>query len=232
MRVSNAFFSPLNLNKLKMGIFSKIFGRKKKEKVGGMEDFMTLIRVYFQAAIAAQVGISNIAMLPELMMFKRTLKVPTQNNKLGLGEKKACKNMLQDLYKIDDNFFTEIDNSIKKRCKNQMAIRDYMIMFQGYSQELIMLVGTMLKWRFRIPSFLKKAMHAMVQNSVHDIFTKEDWSDDATRKSVYSVRKYQKTLGFSENWTIDYVYNFIVLAKREKPTKEEVAKAESMMKKK
>lgn len=193
---------------------------------------MTLIRVYFQAAIAAQVGISNIAMLPDLMTFKRSLKVPTLNNKLGLGEKKACKNLLQDLYKIDDNFFAEIDASIKKRCKNQMAIRDYMIMFQGYSQELIMLVGTMLKWRFRIPSFLKKAMRAMVQNSVHDIFTKEDWSDEATRKSVYSVRRYQKTLGFSENWTIEYVYNFIVLAKREKPTKEEVAKAESMMKKK
>ena len=195
-----------------------------------MEDFMTLIRVYFQAAIAAQVGISNIAMLPDLMTFKRSLKVPTLNNKLGLGEKKACKNLLQDLYKIDDNFFAEIDASIKKRCKNQMAIRDYMIMFQGYSQELIMLVGTMLKWRFRIPSFLKKAMRAMVQNSVHDIFTKEDWNDEATRKSVYSVRRYQKTLGFSENWTIEYVYNFIVLAKREKPTKEEVAKAESMMK--
>ena len=64
-----------------MGIFSKIFGKKQK-KVGGMEDFMTLIRVYFESAIAAQVGISNAAMLPDLMMFKRSLKVATVNNKL------------------------------------------------------------------------------------------------------------------------------------------------------
>ena len=215
-----------------MGIFSKIFGKKPKEKVGGMEDFMTLIRVYFQSAIAAQVGISNLNMLPDLMMFKRSLKVATVNNKLGIGEKKACKALLQDLYKIDDSFFKEIDGSIKKRCKNQMDIRNYMIMFQGYSQELIMLIGTMLKWRFRIPSFLKKAMKSMVESSVHDIFTKDTWKDEATRKSVYSVRKYQQTLGFSESWTSTYVYNFIILAKREKPSKEEVAKAKDMMNKK
>ena len=197
-----------------------------------MEDFMTLIRVYFQSAIAAQVGISNISMLPDLMTFKRSLKVPTQNNKLGIGEKKACKKLMQDLYSIDDEFFKEIDTSIKKRCKNQIAIRDYMIMFQGYSQELIMLVGTMMKWRFRIPSFLKKAMRTMVNNTVHDIFTKEAWKDESQRKSVYSVRRYQQTLGFSESWTAEYVYNFIVLAKREKPTKEDVAKAKEQMNKK
>ena len=39
-----------------MGFFSRLFGKKKKENVGGMEDFMTLIRVYFQSTIAAQVG--------------------------------------------------------------------------------------------------------------------------------------------------------------------------------
>ena len=215
-----------------MGIFSKIFGKKPKEKVGGMEDFMTLIRVYFQSAIAAQVGISNLSMLPDLMTFKRSLKVATVNNKLGVGEKKACKKLIQDLYKIDDSFFKEIDGSIKKRCRNAMDIRNYMIMFQGYSQELVMLVGTILKWRFRIPSFLKKAMKSMVESTVHDIFTKDSWKDEATRKSMYSVRKYQQTLGFSESWTSTYVYNFIVLAKREKPTKEEVAKAKEVMNKK
>ena len=36
-----------------MGFLSKLFGRKgdeEQQKVGGMEDFMTRIRVYFQAA--------------------------------------------------------------------------------------------------------------------------------------------------------------------------------------
>ena len=104
-------------------------------------------------------------------------------------------------------------------------------MFQGYSQELVMLVGTIFKWRFRIPSFLKKAMRSMIDSTVHDIFTKDSWKDEATRKSVYSVRKYQQTLGFSEPWTSTYVYHFIILAKREKVSKEDAAKARSMMNK-
>ena len=218
-----------------MSIFSKLFGRdkgKEQTTVGGMEDFMLLIRVYYQAVMASQLGINNLGALPDLRIFKQTYHVATVNNKLGIAEKKHCRKLIQSIYKVSDSFFAEIDGSIKKRCKNQMDIRNYMIMFQGYSQELIMLVGTMLKWRFRIPSFLKKAMRSMVQSSVHDIFTKDVWKDESTRKSVYSVRRYQQTLGFSESWTSEYVYNFIVLAKREKPSKEEVAKAESMMKKK
>lgn len=49
-----------------MSIFSKIFGKKQASetdetvRVGGMEDFMTLIRVYYQSVMAAQLGISNI----------------------------------------------------------------------------------------------------------------------------------------------------------------------------
>ena len=72
-----------------MSIFSKIFGKKQTSetdetvRVGGMEDFMTLIRVYYQSVMAAQLGISNINFLPDMAVFKRTLKIPTQNNKLG-----------------------------------------------------------------------------------------------------------------------------------------------------
>ena len=83
-----------------MNIFSKLFGSSKKEeeKAGGMEDFMTLIRVYFQAAIAADLGITNLAVLPDLRVFKATLHVPTVNNKLGVGEKSRCRKMLKDIY--------------------------------------------------------------------------------------------------------------------------------------
>ena len=50
-----------------MGFLSNLFGNKEaKQKTGGMEDFMTLIRVYFQAVMAADLGISNLAALPDL----------------------------------------------------------------------------------------------------------------------------------------------------------------------
>ena len=212
--------------------FLDIFKKKKKENVGGMEDFMTLIRVYFQSVLAANLGISNLSALPDLLTFKRTLHVATVNNKLGVGEKKACAKMLQDLYGICDGFFKEIDQSIKKGCRTQNDVSRYMIMFQGFTQDLMMVVGTLLKWKFRIPGFMKKMLKKLTDSTIHDILTKDTWDDDGVRKSVFSVRRYQQMLGFSEAWMQDYVYNLITLAKKEPtPSDEEVAKAEAKMKK-
>lgn len=215
-----------------MGFLSNIFKKKEKENVGGMEDFMTLIRVYFQSVLASNLGISNIAALPDMAAFKRSLHVATVNNKLGVGEKKVCSKMLKDIYGISDNFFKEIDSSIKKGCKNQNEVRNYLYMFQGYTQELMMLMGNLMKWKFRIPGFLKKAMRQMTDKTVHDIFTKDVWTDDGVRKAVFSIRRYQQLLGFSEAWTAEFVYNIIILAKKEpKPSDEDIKKAESKVKK-
>ena len=212
--------------------FLDIFKRKKKENVGGMEDFMTLIRVYFQSVLAANLGISNLSALPDLLTFKRTLHVATVNNKLGIGEKKACAKMLQDLYSISDNFFKEIDQSIKKGCRTQNDVSRYLYAFQGFTQDTMMLVGNILKWKFRIPGFLKKMVKKLTDSTVHDILTKDTWDDDGVRKSVFSVRRYQQMLGFSEAWIQEYVYNLITLAKKEpNPSDEEVAKAQAKMKK-
>jgi len=213
--------------------FLDIFKKKEKEqKVGGMEDFMTLIRVYFQSVLASNLGINNIAALPDMLAFKRSLKVATVNNKLGLGEKKACAKLLQDLYGISDDFFKEIDLSVKKNCKKQTDIQGYLYQFQGFTSDIMMLMGNLLKWKFRIPSFMKKLVKSVINNTVHDIFTKNSWSDEGVTKTVYAIRKYQQTLGFSEDWIKEFVYNVIVLAKKEgNPSDEEIAKAEAKMKK-
>jgi len=215
-----------------MSVFSNIFKKKEKENVGGMEDFMTLIRVYFQSVLASNFGITNLAMLPDMAAFKRSLHVPTLNNKLGLGEKKACSKMLMDIYGIDDYFFKEIDKSIKKSCKNQNNVRNYMIAFQGFSQELIMLMSNRLNLKMRIPSFLGKLLKKLTDKEVHEVLTNMNWSDDATRHSAASIKRYQQMLGFSEKWIQDYVYNIIILAKKEpRPSDEDVQKAEQKLKK-
>lgn len=156
-----------------MGIFSKLFGNKSTEKkTGGMEDYMTLIRVYFQASIASQLGINNLAMLPDLRMFKTTLHVPTQNNKLGIGEKSHCKKMLKELYKVDDLFFKEIDASIRKNCRKIQDVQVYLVQFQGFTQDLMMLMGNLMKFKLRMPSFFKGAIYSMTEKTVKEIFTK------------------------------------------------------------
>ncbi len=202
-----------------MSILNKLFSRKTsttKATVGGMEDFMTLIRVYLQAAMAAQVGISNLAALPDLRVFKQTLKVPTVNNKLGIGEKKRCAQMLNDVYALDTAFTSEIDQSIKHRCRHLQDVQPYMIQFQGFSQDLMMLMGNIMQWKFRLPSFMRNTLRSMTEKTVHDILTKIDWNDDGVRRTAAQVRRYQQHLGFSEKWMSDYVFTTVMLAKREK----------------
>ena len=204
-----------------MGFLSKLFGKKEdQQKPGGMEDFMTLIRVYFQAVMAADLGITNMAALPDLRVFKTTLKVPTQNNKLGLAEKSKCKKMLKDIYGMDDDFTKEIDQSIRKRCKKPQDIQTYMYQFSGFTQDLMMLTGNLMKFKLRLPSFFKSAIRTMTEKTVNDIFTKNDFSDAGVMKTVVAIRQYAQKLGFSQQWTTDFVYKVVMLAKKEPRPKE------------
>lgn len=199
-----------------MGFFSKLFGKKESEvKVGGMEDFMTLIRVYFEASLAVNLGINNLGMLPDLRTFKTTLRVPTLNNKLGLGEKNQCRKMMREMYGLGDDFFKEIDQSMRKNCRKIQDVQPYMVQFQGFSQDLMMLVGNLMKFKLRLPSFMKKAIYTMTEKTVSDLFTKNDYTDPGVIKSVMAVRQYDKRLGFSQKWITDFVYQVVMLAKKE-----------------
>ncbi len=207
-----------------MGIFSKFFGSSKKSvqdqgwRVGGTEDFMTLIRVYYQAVMASSFGLRDLRALPDLRVFKQTLKVQTLNNKIGLAEKSKCKKMMNEIYGISDGFFKEIDESIKRRCRNVNDMQTYLFQFQGFTQELMMLMGNLMNWKFRLPSFLRGALRNLTEKSVRDIFTKNSWSDASVQKAVMNVRSYQAQLGYSQAWMTEFVYNVLMLAKKEPKT--------------
>lgn len=201
-----------------MSIFSKLFRRGEKgqeTKVGGMEDFMLLIRVYYQAVMAAQLGINNLGALPDLRIFKQTYHVATLNNKLGTAEKKHCRKLMQDIYGISDNFFTEIDGSIRKQCRKIQDAQSYLIQFQGFSQDLMMLMGNLMQWKMRLPGFFRSALREMTAKQVHQIMTKNDWKDEGVRRACVSIRKYQNVLGYTEQWMTEYVYTIVMLAKKE-----------------
>ncbi len=201
-----------------MSFLGNIFKRKDKKeetRIGGIEDFMLLIRVYYQSVMAAQLGISNLAALPDLRIFKQTYRVQTLNNKLGLAEKKHCRKLIQDLYHVSDDFFTEIETSVKKRCRKIQDAQTYLVSFQGFIQDLMMLMGNLMQWKFRLPSFMRKAMKQMVDKQVHEVMTRLDWKDEGVRRACVSLRKYQSMLGYSEAWMSEYVHTVVMLAKKE-----------------
>ena len=205
-----------------MGILGNLFRKKSANedgKVGGIEDFMTLIRVYYQAVMAGSLGISNINMLPDLAMFKRTLKVATQNNKLGVAEKSRCKKMLMQAYGLGEGFFKEIDASIKKNCRNVNMVNGYFFQFQRFNESLMMVVSNEMKYAMRIP--FKKMLYTQTGEAINNILTKNDWKDASMFKAVGEVRQLQHSLGYSGQWMTDFVFNVIRLAKKEPKKKSE-----------
>ena len=205
-----------------MAFWNKLFGKEEEEKkIGGMEDFMTLIRVYFQAVMAADLHISNLTALPDLRVFKSTLKVPTVNNRLGVAEKQRVTKMMKDIYGMDESFTKEIDQSIRRRCKGIQDVQTYMYQFQGFTQDIMMLTSNLMKFKLRVPSIFKKTIYTMTEKTVNDIFNKNDFTDAGVLKSVVDVRKYNQKLGFSQKWVTDFVYRIVMLAKKEKQPKEQ-----------
>lgn len=206
-----------------MGIISSIFNRGEKEQArsGGMEDYMMLVRVYFQSVLASRLGINNLAMLPDLRTYKQTFRVPTLNNKLGLGEKVSVRKTMKNIYKVDDSFFDEIDASIKKNCKKMQDVQPYLYQFQGFTQDLMMLVGNLMKFKLRVPGIFKKVIYTMTEKTVNDIFDKNDFTDPGVIKAVMSIRQYDQRLRFSRKWVTDFVYQIVMLAKKEPKGTEE-----------
>ncbi|MDR0894880.1 MAG: hypothetical protein LBN06_06215 [Prevotellaceae bacterium] len=210
-----------------MGIFAKLFN-KNSDTVSSknVEDFASLTRVYFQAVIASKLGITNIRFVPDVANFKRLFKIPTQGGRLGEGEKAASRKMLIQDYGLSDNFFKEIDTSIKKHCRTQNDVQSYLYMYQGFVQDLIMLMSNLMQWKFRVPSIFKNALRSMIEKSIHDVCTKTVWKKDDVHKTAAAVRQYKERLGYSEQWMTEYVYTVIMLAKKEKKPQQQQEKTE------
>ena len=211
-----------------MSIFANLFKKQADadaKVVGNVEDFVSLTRVYFQSVIAVNLGITNIRFLPDVANFKRLFKVATQGGKLGLAEKSASRKMLLQDYGISESCFKEIATSIKKNCRTQNDVQAYLFMYQGFSSDLMMLMGNLMQWKFRMPAIFKKALRSMTEKTVHDVCTKTVWKADDVHKTAAAVRQYKERLGFSEQWMSEYVYNIVLLAKKEPKHKDEEAKA-------
>lgn len=199
-----------------MGILTNLYSRKErkeKEAQEAIQDFMTLIRVYYQSTMAINLGITNFRMLPDLTMYKHMFKIPTQGGKLGVAEKAHTRKLLMQSYGISDNFFKEIDASIKKSCRTQNDVNPYLFTFQDFSNTLFMLVGSLMKWKFGLPKMFSKMLYTMTVKTVHDIMTKSHWKADGVDETAKKVRVYKEKLGFSEEWMAEYTFKVIMVSK-------------------
>lgn len=198
-----------------MGILTSLYSRKERKEAEAkeaLEDFMTLIRVYYQSVMAMNLGITNIRMLPDLTTYKRMFQIPTQG-KLGQGERAHTKKLLMQNYGMSENFFKEIDNSMKKNCRTQNEINPYMYIFQDFSNTLFMFVGNVMKWKFAMPNFMNKYLLTLIRKTVHDIVTKTMWKGDGVAETAHKLRLQKEKLGHSEEWMAEYVSKVVMVSK-------------------
>ena len=88
-------------------------------------------------------------------------------------------------------------------------------MFQGFCNDLFSLLGNLMQWKFRLALLLKKMLYAQTVKTVHEIMTRSEWNDVSVQKAAWSVRKYAQSLGYSEQWVTDFVYNVVLLARED-----------------
>ncbi|MCQ2218694.1 MAG: hypothetical protein MJZ33_09490 [Paludibacteraceae bacterium] len=182
------------------------------------EEYNSLIRVYLQAVMAADLKIIDLRMLPDLTLFKRKLKIATQG-RLGVAEKSYVRKYMIDNYGMTDLFFNEIDSSAKKFCKKQNDIPNYLYAFQGFSQSLFTAVGTEMQYKLRIPAIFKSLLQSMTKKAINKILTQNTWKNIEERTACESVRSLQAKLHFSEEWMFQYVYPVFMIAKGVKTKK-------------
>jgi len=199
-----------------MKFFPKL--RKSKEEQtelvqSRIEYYFTLIRVYYQSTMAINLGITNINAMPDMAVFKRTLKIQTQGGRLGVAERAQSRKMLMQGYGLSEQFFKELDSSLKSNCKKQNDAQSYLFLFQGFSNDLLMLISDQMKFKIALPSIFRKALYELTAKTIHKILTKDDWKKDELRKTCKDVRKYREKLGYSENWMVEYVFPVLLISK-------------------
>ncbi len=206
-----------------MSILSKL-NKKKEEKTEAIqsrvEEYMTLIRVYYQSVLVVNLGITNINAAPDMAMFKRMLKIPTMNGRLGMAEKARSRKMLMEEYGLSTHFFNEIDTSIKRNCKKQQDVQSYLYSFQAFSNDLMTIIGTVMQWKIRIPALFKKTLYSVTAQAMQDVSNpNKDWKKDDVRSMCLETRKLKEKLGYSEAWMTEFVFPVILMAKNSKSAK-------------
>lgn len=205
-----------------MGLFSRLLNKRnaaQQQNNDYADNFRDLIQVYFQSIFASQFGITQIKLFPELVMFRRKFKVPSSNNRLGVAEKKESQRMLMEIYGVKEIFFKEIDASIRRKCHNTNDINAYLPRFQSFAQNLLMVITNVNQWKLRAALLVKKVLLSVVKTSVNDIMTKNDWKDNGIRKTCISIRKSSQSLGFSQDWMVEYAFRILLLARKQPKSK-------------
>ena len=85
----------------------------------------------------------------------------------------------------------------------------------------MMMISNLMQWKLRVPSMFASVIKSAVEDTVHDICTKPVFKKDDEQKTAMQIRTYKERLDYSEQWMSEFVYKVVMLAKKEKRSKDD-----------
>lgn len=204
-----------------MGILYRLFGwgRSKKEEESDVqsdvEEFMSLIRIYYQSSIISQVGITNLNMVPEFAMYKRMMRIPTVSGKLGVAEKSHVRKTMIADYKMNESFFKEIDASIRRNCKSVRDMQGYFFTFGNFTNDLMTYLSTEVQWKLQGAMLFKKLLRPTIKSAINKMMTKATWKEATTATTISRLRASKATLNYSDDWLVEFSYQVLIQSKKD-----------------
>ena len=179
-------------------IIKYIESLKKKRIL--VEDIQDIIEMRLMA-------LNKFALAKEYITYRYTRELVRKSNTTDLSIKELIDGE-------SDYWNTENSN---KNAKVVTTQRDY----------IAGITSTDISRRFLLPEDIVKAhdegiihfhdMDYFAQNALHncDLINLNDYSDPAVLKAVMAIRQYDQRLGFSQKWITDFVFQVVMLAKKE-----------------
>ncbi len=203
-----------------MSIFSRLFGGKKAaaeidDTQSNVEEFISLIRIYYQASIVAHVGITNLNVVPEFAMYKRVMRIPTVSGKVGIAERSHVRKFMISNYKMPESFFKEIDASIRRNCKGLRDVQGYFFLFGNFTNDLMTYLSTQAQWKLQAAMIFKSFLRPTVKSVVHKMLNKNDWSDAVAARSANKLRASVAQLAYSSDWIVEFAYQVFSESKKD-----------------
>lgn len=184
-------------------------------------EFILLINAYYQADalsknIIASGIFGTIQIQQELYQFREYLsqsserltnliKEAEQVGKKGEADKAIISAKLKEIYRIEDNFLEEIENSISKVKVNNSDMTSYRISFQMASDIICNLVGgTIQNFANHVP--LKEVISSIVDGILNENY----WEGVDLKEQINFVRNLKSNLNYSDNWIKEYAYKMFM----------------------
>lgn len=180
-------------------------------------EFILLVNAYYQADALSKNLISsgifgNILIQPELSQFREHLgqasemlvnmiQEAEQKGKKGEVDKAIMQAKLSEIYKIEDDFFKEIDDSILDVKSNNGDMTSYRMSFQMASDTIYNFVGGTIQ-NFGSHVTLKEGIHGIIDSILNENY----WEGEELKQQINFVRNLKSNLKYSTNWIKEYAY--------------------------